>query len=827
MASWIRSVYNASRARDIVKEFHDCRTRIELIRQDIWFNTQCKQYNLTPKFINIKHNNASVASSMATRAARSVWLNAEIRSLHSKKQALTDTMYKLHLEIGKHDFDGKINFLYWKHEEALKVILDTKRSTLCKKLHALSNEWRTSPNTAHKAVKHRNTRGVNTFSFHDRVINTTDVVFTRDELDILNVGHKHNIATSYNNTSVIKKTIVESEACVQFLPYDQREHARHLLTETILDCQAKERAHPRPTVTNNVLGTKVNQLSKKVKQLNLVITKADKGNSTVIMNKQEYVDKTVDFLFSNHMTISSNDPTNMFQKQVKNALKDTHATVPSRVRAQLINMNPSAPTLKAYPKIHKPDTPIRPITNFRSAPAYKLAKFLQQYLKSNYVFSCNRSMTSSAAFAQHIHNLKLLNTHRMMSLDIKDMYSNIPVTDTLDIIQNNMENNPNISSTECDDILILIRVATNQNYFMFDNTIYIQNHGLPMGSPLSGTLANIYVDHLENKFLESFNKNNAILEWNRYIDDIFLIYDSTKVSHNHILDNINEQHANIKFTMETESNMRLNHLDLTISRNNNSLSVNIYRKPTTTNHTIHNTSCHPHTHKLAAYRFMVNRMLTLPLSNNNIKKETLNIKHIASANGFSTQVVDNLIRKHLLKSKKVRYNVADKPTQTWYTPFTFVNENTYRITNMLKRKYGVTPAYATRNTIKNSLHNNNIEVKNKYDRSGVYLLTCQNHNCNSTYVGQTGRSFNIRYSEHTKGMARHKPTAFSEHIAEKNHCFTSINNDLSILHFAPKGRKLNTLEDIEIHSNRLSNYDNLNEQIGYHTNILFSLLPAT
>jgi pyridoxine 5'-phosphate synthase PdxJ len=63
-----------------------------------------------------------------------------------------------------------------------------------------------------------------------------------------------------------------------------------------------------------------------------------------------------------------------------------------------------------------------------------------------------------------------------------------------------------------------------------------------------------------------------------------------------------------------EDNRHINFLDLQLIRHNERIEIDIYRKPTTTNTTISNTSCHPNEQKLAAYRFYITRMLTLPLS---------------------------------------------------------------------------------------------------------------------------------------------------------------------------------------------------------------------
>lgn len=819
MSTWIKSIYQASRALNIVKEFYDCRTRIELIKQDIWFNTQCRFYRLTPNYINIKQNNNSKAANLATKIGRITWLNMEIRDQYSKKQALTEKMYKLHLEIGKQDLDNKMDYAYWKHADFLSVKLHNKHQTLVNKLNRLKQVKQIPKRGIVKWGKSK--AQVKTHKFHERVVNTSKMNFSQEEMEILEKGHKHNLVSSYNKKQVLLNTIAECETCVLNLPVEEREHAKHLITESIRECQAKEINKGRLDSRNSQV---LSKLKNKIKDEHLIVTKADKGNSTVIMSKKDYVDKTLDFLNLNNMRPLNKDPTNKFQNRIKSALKDLRYTFKESEKFKLINMNPSAPTLKSLPKIHKENVPIRPIINCRSAPSYKLAKFLQQYLKMNYVFSNNRNILSSVSFAKRLHSLQLLHTHRMMSLDVKDMFSNVPVARTIEIIERNLYNNSNISTQETNEIVILLRLVTSQSYFIFNGTVYSQEEGLPMGSPLSGMLANIFLDDLETAFLDEFNKENSIFEWSRYVDDIFLIFDYAKVTAQQILEGVNEQHRNIKFTMEKEHNNKLNHLDLTLNRVGIKIHIDIFRKPTTTDHTIHENSNHPHTHKLAAYRFMVNRMLTLPLSRVSVNKETSTIKRIARQNGFNDDMIDRMIRRYKLKLKKARYNVQDKKQDLFYTSFTYVNEDTYKLTNMLKRKYGITPAYATRNTIKNFIHNSNIENFNEFDRSGVYKLTCQQSNCGAEYVGQTGRAFKVRYNEHVKGKIRNRPTAFSDHICDNNHGFTNIEQEMKVLHFVAKGRRLNTLEAAEIHLNKSVNINNLNEQTIFNSNILFSLL---
>jgi len=66
--------------------------------------------------------------------------------------------------------------------------------------------------------------------------------------------------------------------------------------------------------------------------------------------------------------------------------------------------------------------------------------------------------------------------------------------------------------------------------------------------------------------------------------------------------------------MTTEDNNVINYLDLTLKRNSNNIYLSIYRKATNTDTTIYYQLNHPYEHKIAAFRYYINRMTTLPIT---------------------------------------------------------------------------------------------------------------------------------------------------------------------------------------------------------------------
>ena len=90
----------------------------------------------------------------------------------------------------------------------------------------------------------------------------------------------------------------------------------------------------------------------------------------------------------------------------------------------------------------------------------------------------------------------------MASLDVDSLFTNIPLEETVDICVHNLysdnENPPNIPKHNFRNLL---KIATKETSFMFNNKYYKQVDGVAMGSPLGPVLANIFMCSFESKWL--------------------------------------------------------------------------------------------------------------------------------------------------------------------------------------------------------------------------------------------------------------------------------------------------------------------------------------
>jgi len=131
------------------------------------------------------------------------------------------------------------------------------------------------------------------------------------------------------------------------------------------------------------------------------------------------------------------------------------------------------------------------------------------------------TVKNSSTVAQNLTQLSINSKHRLITLDIKDLYVNKPIAEAIDITTTQLlkHNDPEITM----QIRTLLRVVLQQNYFIFQEQIYQPNKGIAMGSPTSGTIAEVFLQHLEHIYITPLIETKCIQYYTRYIDDVLII----------------------------------------------------------------------------------------------------------------------------------------------------------------------------------------------------------------------------------------------------------------------------------------------------------------
>ena len=275
-----------------------------------------------------------------------------------------------------------------------------------------------------------------------------------------------------------------------------------------------------------------------------------------------------------------------------------------------MNLNPTAPTMRGLVKLHKEDTH-QADHKMEKVPGYKLAKMLAGQLTSYIPLPIAYNVANTVQLMNDLIDIPYGHNIKFASSDINCMYSNIPTTDLMKALRKLCEVN-NVDDRTTQDIMRIAQTLVEQNYFGFRDTIYIQNEELAMGAPTSSILSEVYLQYMKNTTNSELLIKHKVECYFRYVDDILVMYKDDKTNIRRVLEDFNILVPSTKVTLEKEQNNKINFLDITIIKNHDAFSFEIYRKPSTTDIIIPNYSCHPREHKTAAIRYYCNWLKTDP-----------------------------------------------------------------------------------------------------------------------------------------------------------------------------------------------------------------------
>ncbi|XP_070169669.1 uncharacterized protein [Polyergus mexicanus] len=315
------------------------------------------------------------------------------------------------------------------------------------------------------------------------------------------------------------------------------------------------------------------------------------------------------------------------------------------------------------------------------------------------------------------------------SINVVSLFTNVPIDLAMDSINNRWNYISDNSNIPRNKFLNAIRFVLDSTFFTFNDIIYRQTFGTPMGSPLSPIIADITLQDLEMRAIEILPISLSF--YYRYVDDVVLAAPPSTFSA--ILQTFNSFHPRLQFTMEEEADNRLNFLDTTIILENNIINFDWYHKPTYSGRYLNFESRHPLCQKKGTAISLIDRAFRLSHPRFHQKNFELND---TTQTTIPTDSASNN-RTHYfnipyipLFSEQFRPVVRDLQTKISYTGL-----------NKLKKFIRVQ---------KDRLHN---EMRNNV----VYKITCKN--CNASYVGQTSRLLKTRIAEHKnhirKNTAQH------------------------------------------------------------------------
>ena len=530
------------------------------------------------------------------------------------------------------------------------------------------------------------------------------------------------------------------------------------------------------------------------------ITRADKSNSIVILDKVDYISKM--------HTLLDDDVT--YRKLTKNPLDDVIKTFNSGLKRilkankdlikQFSVQSPSLPYLYGLVKTHKANNPMRPIISSVGTVAYKLSKYITKLLSPFLGTISGSHIINSLDLVEKLNKVSFNPNLRLISFDVCSLFTKVPIDSILEYLSNELINHD--LPLPLSDIIALTKLCICDCKFTFNGEYYQQIFGMAMGNPLSPLLSNLYMEFFERQHLPAIV--HFPLHWFRYVDDILVVLPGG-IDVNQLLNGLNGRVPSIKFTLECEKDNCLSFLDVLIHREDFQCKYSVYRKPTNNLAYVHFYSGHHINIKISIFSSMFLRALRI-VSPEFMDEEFARIRKIGTDLCYPPHILDICLDK----AKKKFYSITTEPKT--------VNKNTlvlpffsgFQAIKSLLKTFNVSVIFSYRSSVRDLL----IKNSPKCNSNIIYRIPCMD--CSSFYIGQTSKDLNVRINQHKYSVRTGQTSnALFVHLSEKSHRINWTNS--SVIARCNEFRSRNILESAII---QITSQDNCNISLGQ-----FSLDP--
>ena len=371
----------------------------------------------------------------------------------------------------------------------------------------------------------------------------------------------------------------------------------------------------------------------------------------VVMDRQDYINKANQLLNQNTYKVISKDPTNTIKNKLINILKniETKSGLGTNIYKSMYPTGRVPPKFYGLPKIHKPDTPLRPIVSSCGSVTYGVAKELAKILKP-LVGKSPHHINSTQDFVEQARQFKLEPGECLSSHDVSALFTSVPIDPVLNIIKDLLDKDTTLKERtvmEIGDIILLLEFCLKNTYFSFQGQFYEQVEGAAMGSPVSPIVANLYMEYLEQKALSTTPHPPRF--WGRYVDDTFVIH--KEANKQGFLQHIYSVDPAIRFTVEdNKEDGSIPFLDTIVKPEaDGSLSISVYRKPTHTDQYLQWDSHHHLSAKFSVIQTLSHRASTMCSNPELLQKEKEHLRKALTKCNYPKWALDK-VEKRLNKS---------------------------------------------------------------------------------------------------------------------------------------------------------------------------------
>ena len=178
-------------------------------------------------------------------------------------------------------------------------------------------------------------------------------------------------------------------------------------------------------------------------------------------------------------------------------------------------------------------------------------------------------------------------------------------------------------------------------FHVYQGEFFEQQDGVAIGSPVSATVANLYMEYFEDLALSTAAEKPR--SWKRYVDDTCCIV--KKGTEEGLLQHLNSIRPTIQFTMEVKDEGKISFLDCELHRKEDGrLDVTVHRKATHTDRYLHFDSHHPTHVRRGVVKSLYDRARRVTTGDDNLQREIEHLNKVFYNNGYPNKFVADSAR---------------------------------------------------------------------------------------------------------------------------------------------------------------------------------------
>lgn len=491
-------------------------------------------------------------------------------------------------------------------------------------------------------------------------------------------------------------------------------------------------------------------------QAELAAIPSDKGKDLCLMNKTDYENAVSTHLncpvYRRMVKIDITKIVERVNKKWSEVAKSR--SLPDSVARHYKTTQAVFPSMKGLIKTHKEDAikKIRPVVNSINGPCFKITFLLYSILKP-IESKMNYCITNSEELIEKLETTEnsIFNEFPYpASLDVVDMYTNVPSTEAAKIaVDMAVHHGLNLYGLLPEDIMSLLNTILDNNFFVFNAQIFKQMTGLPMGSRISGLLANAYLHNMEKTIVHTL----PMALYHRYVDDIFMVTRDEQTAE-FIQNAFNNYDGPLKFELEKSNDGTINLLDFGVNICNNSAKISFYQKDARSDVVVNFKSNQPINMKRNFVKNEWSRIMRRCSSKKEINEQKKKLGFKLTANGYP----GSLVKKWMRTVCRHPHSIRNNTDQVFYLSTPFINDGINRMIKKAVAPLGLNIRLVhksnrlqswlkthQRNINKCSLANCKLKNNECNRRMVVYECICD---CGANYIGSTIRALHIRIKEH-------------------------------------------------------------------------------